>query len=246
MARRELTMKDNDPTAWWRDHSASFGASVMDCTVGASNWDQFFASGQHDLQQAVAITRMRTGLDRSVLEIGCGMGRLSFALADHFGVVLGMDVSPALLERAAALNHCGNVRFELIEGDRLRPANDHAWDTIFSCEVFHHLDSKTVAAYIQDAFALLRPGGELVLQVNVTPIRLTTRLASLLKRLMYQLGKTHWRGFPIAPGFARRYHSIADLRRYLTEEGFRIDRLIADKPSQTWFVSTKPHLQPSA
>lgn len=183
---------------------------------------------------------MRTGPDRAALEVGCGMGRLTYALADHFGSVLGLDVSPQALARAEAANDRANVRFELTDGRRLRPSRPGPWDAVFSYEVFHYLELETVAAYVRDTFALLRPGGQLVFECNVRPIRLHTAAAGLLRRALHALGRDEWRGWPTAPEFRRVAHSADFLRRVLTEAGFAPDRILTENPIQAWFVASKP------
>src|SRR5436309_10991841 len=95
-------MASDASTQWWRDSAAHFGFTVMDKTVkNQEDWDWLLASGRKDFQRALALTGMRTGEGLVCLEIGCGAGRLTFALADAFGFVLGMDVSQLLLARAA-------------------------------------------------------------------------------------------------------------------------------------------------
>src|SRR5947207_9764287 len=137
-------MTSDRSTEWWRDSADHFGLTLMEKTLGGQDsWDTLLASGEKDLQCALAVTGMRTGKDLTCVEIGCGMGRLAFALADRFGLVLGMDVSQALLDRAEAMNERDNVVFELCDGSHLRPRSASGVDAVFSCEVFHHVEPAT-------------------------------------------------------------------------------------------------------
>ena len=46
---------------------------------------------------------------RSALDFGCGIGRLSQALAEHFDQVYGVDISPKMIELARAAQSQGRA-----------------------------------------------------------------------------------------------------------------------------------------
>ena len=108
-----------------------------------------------DLLQLV---QRREGL--RVIDLGSGTGELTRRLADALpgSDVLGLDSSPEMLAKAAVLARPG-LRFELgaIE------AAGGEWDLIFSNAALHWVnDHQTL---IPRLFALLRPGGQLVVQL---------------------------------------------------------------------------------
>ncbi|MGH3131088.1 MAG: class I SAM-dependent methyltransferase, partial [Gaiellaceae bacterium] len=53
------------------------------------------------------------------VEVGCGPGRMTAALAARFDRVLAVDVSPAMIERARAAVDARNVDFRTVSGERL-------------------------------------------------------------------------------------------------------------------------------
>src|SRR3954447_14026025 len=53
------------------------------------------------------------------VEVGFGPGRMTGALAERFGRVVAVDVSPAMLEQARAAVTAPNVEFRAVSGDRL-------------------------------------------------------------------------------------------------------------------------------
>jgi SAM-dependent methyltransferase len=96
---------------------------------------------------------------REALEIGCGTGLFSHALAAHAERVLALDLSPEMIRRARAREpRRANLEFEL--------ADVSAWlfprerfDCIASIATLHHLDPRALLPRMRDA---LRPGGVLL------------------------------------------------------------------------------------
>ncbi len=80
-----------------------------------------------------------------VLELGCGAGRVTRALAEVFGSVDGVDVSPEMIQRArAALGDVPTARVHLIDGMSVQPVKGNKFDFAYSCCVFHHISSYEV------------------------------------------------------------------------------------------------------
>ena len=93
-----------------------------------------------------------------ILDLGCGTGTLSAELAEQAAEVLGVDSSPDMVARAAALHHAPNLRFEV--RDALDLPYEGQWDVIFSNAVFHWIaDHDRLLANVHRA---LKPGGALI------------------------------------------------------------------------------------
>jgi SAM-dependent methyltransferase len=75
-----------------------------------------------------------------VLDVGCGSGQLAVALAPLVAHVTGIDLTPAMLDQARALQaKAGVANVEWKEGDSLRlPVVDGAFDLVISRSMFHH------------------------------------------------------------------------------------------------------------
>ena len=58
------------------------------------------------------------------IEVGCGSGRMTAALAERFDRVLALDVSPAMIERARAAVPDERVEFRAVSGERLDGVDD--------------------------------------------------------------------------------------------------------------------------
>jgi SAM-dependent methyltransferase len=102
------------------------------------------------------------------LEVGCGPGRMTGALAERFDEVLALDVSPAMLERARANVAAPNVTFQLVSGERLDGLDDGIADALICYLVLQHLPSRAVVeSYLREFARVLAPAGEAFVQVPV-------------------------------------------------------------------------------
>ena len=102
------------------------------------------------------------------LEVGCGPGRMTGALAERFDQVVAVDVSPAMLERARAAVRARNVSFVAVSGERLDGVEDGIADTLVCYLVLQHLpDREVVEAYLREFARVLAPGGAAYVQVPV-------------------------------------------------------------------------------
>lgn len=226
---------------WWDISLGDVGIQAMDRTLASNaSWDDVLQSGQEELADAFQASRMKTGTTRRLLDVGCGVGRLSFALAAQFGQVVGVDISPSLIETARSHNVARNLNFETVSGSPLEPGSRDCYDTIFANEVFYYLDWETLTAYSRDAFRLLREGGEYVFQLNMEPIRLKTKLSWVLRAGMYRCGIKKWRRWSNSPGFTRKYHPAGRVQSMLKSCGFKnVEVRVGRSIRQTWFVAQK-------
>ncbi|HEX9078391.1 MAG TPA: methyltransferase domain-containing protein [Desulfuromonadaceae bacterium] len=119
---------------------------------------RFGAERSAPFDDLLALIHRRPGLD--VVDLGCGTGELTCRLADFLegSRVTGIDASPEMLAKARE-RACPGVDFRLQDISSLAGS----WDVIFSNAVFHWLDDHT--ALIPRLFSLLRPSGQLVVQI---------------------------------------------------------------------------------
>jgi ubiquinone/menaquinone biosynthesis C-methylase UbiE len=99
----------------------------------------------------------------SVIDVGCGSGRLSTQLSQQFGAAItycGVDVVPELLDYARSKAD-PTYRFCLTEGLTI-PAPDASTDLVVAFSVFTHLKHRETWEYICDAERALKPGGRLI------------------------------------------------------------------------------------
>jgi ubiquinone/menaquinone biosynthesis C-methylase UbiE len=123
------------------------------------NLAEFWSSGLriwNDLKTALAY--LPTARD-VVVEIGCGVGRLTRAIAPDVARVHAFDLSAEMLARARELR-LANVSFHPSDGHSLTGIPDGSADLVLAYCVFQHLPSEEVlAAYLREMLRVARPGG---------------------------------------------------------------------------------------
>jgi SAM-dependent methyltransferase len=134
------------------------------------------------------------------VEVGCGPGRMTAALAERFDRVLALDVSPAMLAHARAAVADEHVEFRAVSGERLDAVEDGTADVLVCYLVLQHLPSRTaVARYLAEFARVLRPGGEAYVQLPVlddtTRARGWRTLRSAIVPLTAAFGPTRRREF---------------------------------------------------
>ena len=128
--------------------------------------EDFRASGNQTVAEDILtdMTNICQGKDprqMRVLELGCGAGRVTRALAGVFGEVHAVDVSPEMVARArAAVSEAGNARVHEIDGAKLDPLGHLTFDFAYSCCVFHHISSvDVIRSLVLEVGKRLKPGG---------------------------------------------------------------------------------------
>lgn len=147
--------------------------------------DEFFASGQATIDSLWG-TADAAGAPKGHhrgLDFGCGIGRLTRPLGAHLDQVIGLDISPSMIDLARRYNRDhGHLSFQVHEGDDLRSFADGSFDVVCSLLVLQHLPShEAIATYIGEFIRVLAPGGLLIMQLpdhvpGVAPTSWRTRL----------------------------------------------------------------------
>ncbi len=126
----------------------------------------------HELNPArLAYIRDRATLrDAQVLDVGCGAGLLSEALAGEGASVVALDLAPELIEiaRLHLLESGRTVDYRLQSAESLAQAQPGSFDVVVCMEMLEHVPDP--AAIVHACARLLKPGGQLFLStLNRTP-----------------------------------------------------------------------------
>jgi len=139
--------------------------------------------GEQELRDLVRLADLRG--DERLLDVATGTGSVALAFAPHVRSVLGVDLSPAMLElaeKARAAAGLANVHFRLGEIGVL-PLQEASYDIITCHNLLHY------ASDLHGLLALLRrllaPGGRLLIDEplgNDDPVKRATLNAIMLRR----------------------------------------------------------------
>jgi ubiquinone/menaquinone biosynthesis C-methylase UbiE len=138
--------------------------------------EDFFASGERTVAEEILtdminICQGKDPKQMKVLEIGCGAGRVTRALARRFGAVHAVDVSGEMIVLATeALKETPNAHVYQNNGMDLTAVPGGDFDFAFSTIVFQHIPSREVIEnYVREVHRLLRPGALFKFQVQGDP-----------------------------------------------------------------------------
>ncbi|HEU0114337.1 MAG TPA: methyltransferase domain-containing protein [Thermomicrobiales bacterium] len=154
-------------------------------------------SNPHVAWGARVLERLPLRGDETVLDAGCGTGRLTEELLERLprGRVIAVDRSRNMLDRAAAqLTPKYGDRIAFIEGDLRQRQVDEPVDAIFSTATFHWIgDHDALFAVLNDQ---LKPGGRLVAQCGGGPnlVQLRERLDRIAQDEPFRSAFGDWPG----------------------------------------------------
>jgi len=215
-----------------------FWAILTDPAKKNNGWDQaeFFKTGVWEVNHTLEwVERVHPLASKNLaLDFGCGVGRLSQPLAEHFQEVRGVDISPSMIDLARGFNRHGDrCRYFLHSDHDLALFADGTFDFIYSSITLQHIRPRFARLYLAEFARVLRPGGVLVFQL---PSRMRGSMPRL-KRLVY---KAYYGLFlPLMrPGSAViEMHAVeqSEVRRCLKARGVRVSEVVPDQSAgPTW------------
>jgi SAM-dependent methyltransferase len=119
---------------------------------------------------------------QSILDFGCGTGRLSTELATEVGSegrVVGVDPDKERISVARRTSSNIHTHLTFHEGFSDDAVTFGPFDTVFSNYVFHWLQPETVQSTLRDLHDCLKPGGRLVACFPSQPGELDVQYVSL-------------------------------------------------------------------
>jgi SAM-dependent methyltransferase len=199
--------------------------------------ERFWAGGRDALDRMLELLDITIAPDAAIVEIGCGVGRITRFLAARGGQVRAIDVSETMLQQARRLNpELENVEWILGDGRSLAPIETDSADVCHSFVVFQHIpDPAITLGYVREMGRVLRTGGIAFFQISNEPEihrrrAISWRLRfSVLSRLgRAPRGQSHpaWRGSSI---------DLDELRAVARDAGLQTERIVGTG-SQYCFV----------
>jgi SAM-dependent methyltransferase len=143
--------------------------------TGQVEWSdqEYFESGRENVRREILtdmgnICQGKDPKRMTVLEIGCGSGRITRALSEVFGQVYAVDISGEMIRQAReSLKDRLNAHVFQNSGSDLSVLGNVKIDFAFSFIVFQHIPSREVIHnYVREVRRRLRPGGLFKFQVQ--------------------------------------------------------------------------------
>ncbi len=129
--------------------------------------DEFLATGRVEIECQLAALGP-SGYPRRrdfAIDFGCGAGRLSRAMAEHFGQVIGIDVSVSMINVARKLNaDVANIEFRENAATNLSGIESASVDFVFSHITLQHIPTPLAIGYVDEFLRVLAPGGVAIFQ----------------------------------------------------------------------------------
>jgi SAM-dependent methyltransferase len=167
--------------AAWEDWGRidPFWAILTEADARHGRWDvdQFFATGVEQVAAMLVQTQSygRPARRGTALDFGCGLGRLTRALAPHFERTYGLDVASTMIMRAQQLDtEFGRSGAAFVRHDRedLSRFESGSVDFLSCLLVLQHLPSRdAIECYLREFVRVLSSGGVAVVQL---PVRVPT------------------------------------------------------------------------
>lgn len=141
---------------------------------GKMSPEDFFATGRAEIAEVMDdLARHGVTPGRSAaVDFGCGVGRLTQALCDHFETAIGVDISQAMIDGAVRWNqHAARCRYVVNTTPTLETIADSSVDFVYSNISLQHSPPRYQAGYLREFIRILRPKGIAVFQVRIGPYR---------------------------------------------------------------------------
>jgi ubiquinone/menaquinone biosynthesis C-methylase UbiE len=188
-----------------------------------NRWDlgQFMETGETEVAALFdRLEQLGLNLPRNrALDFGCGVGRLSQALAVRFDKVDGVDISESMLDVARRINRFeGKCSYHHNPESNLRLFPDGSFTLIYSNITLQHIPPPLAMGYISEFIRVLRDDGVAVFQLPShfeSPALRVRRWLGTRTPALHRLYRNLWHAGKAPPASPYAMHWIP--RRQVTQ-----------------------------
>jgi SAM-dependent methyltransferase len=139
--------------------------------LGGWDEEEFFETGVREIAEVIEnarrVSAVRFG---TAVDFGCGVGRLSQALAEKFECVIGVDIAESMIREASHRNRFPDrCRYIHNTAANLTGLETHSADFVYSNITLQHVVPQLAHLYIQEFFRIARPGALVIFQLPSRP-----------------------------------------------------------------------------
>jgi SAM-dependent methyltransferase len=151
------------------------------------NLAEFWASGPKIWNDLKSASRYQPKPGDTIVEVGCGVGRLTRAMAPEVGKVFAFDLSAEMLVIARKSVEADNASFHRAETPALAEIADASVEAFVAYCVFQHLpDLGVLQGYLNTAARVLKPGGMLIFTMTPRTWRDSIAFALRMRRWLVE------------------------------------------------------------
>jgi SAM-dependent methyltransferase len=188
---------------------------AMDQILNISDPEAFEAAGRHDAEHVIGPLVQPTD---AVLDLGCGIGRVTRYVAPLCREIWAVDASETMLDMARErLAGLPNVRFVLGDGTSLPGVPSEGIDVVYSFLTLQHVEREHAFLLLREVRRVLRPGG-------LAYLTFPNLLSDVYLRAFVQYAES---GEVRNPARAR-FYTPDEVGRLLPAAGLEIEQLEAD------------------
>jgi SAM-dependent methyltransferase len=187
-----------------------------------------------DIPTEVDLKLLGTLEGKRVLELGCGGGQNSIAMAKQGATAIGVDFSTEQLAYARSLAEREGVRIELREGDFADLAFLRAETIDLALSVCAFQFAEDVGRIFRQVHRVLKPEGALVFSLPHPAYNMidpTSDQPMLVRRSYFDNAPMDKEKEGI--GYTEHHHTVEDLFSALTRSGYRVDTLLEPAPASS-------------
>ena len=127
--------------------------------------------------------------NKTIVDIGCGVGKVTRALAENGAIVHGTDL-PDLIEKAKSITPIANEQYKVGSAENL-PYNDNFADILLYFASFHHVPKDKMDAAMLECYRILKSNGLVVFLEPVPKKNSYYELTRLVEDEAKILSKAH-------------------------------------------------------
>lgn len=181
--------------------------------------EEFFDTGVKEIENIMEYIQF---LDiqihkKKALDFGCGIGRLTQALAMYFEEVYGIDIAPSMIKLAKEYNRYeSKCKFYLNTSDDLKMFPKNSFNFIYSNITLQHIKPLYTKRYLKEFIRVLEPNGLLIFQLPSRPNNIKSITKHILKKIlpssvMQLYYKIRYEGQPIMEKHGIRREKVVKL-----------------------------------
>lgn len=213
-------------------------AIVSDPAKRGGRWDpgEFFDDGRNRVAGILEqIDRLGAAYGHGfALDFGCGVGRLTQALAERFDRVVGVDIAASMIERARSFNRFGDrCRYEVSARDDLAQFGDGAFDLVLADIVLQHVPPAATRRYLSEFVRVIRADGVVAFQLPTGPVSRWLRWVppATSDAWLNRLRRWRHRLHPASvPAWESHWIPEREVRRALARAGGRLVAALPEPP----------------